>query len=258
MRALALNTTGDNNTALGAGALDTATTADANTGLGRNALTANTTGYGNTAAGEGAGELVTTGAGNVFVGNNGGGGTNAVTTGIGNTFLGYQTESAGAGGNYQIVLGFDLLSVADSTTFTFGRGTGNNRVHNNFDTNASFTRVSDVRYKEEIQDNTDCGLDFINDLRPVTFKWRAKSDIDSSLPDYDANETERTHDTKLYGLIAQEVEEALNKHNITDFGGWFQGEQDGIQGISQEMFVHPLIKAVQELSAKVEALENKE
>ena len=32
-------------------------------------------------------------------------------------------------------------------------------------------------------------------------------------------------------------------------------EKSGIQAISQEMFVHPLIKAVQELSAKVEALE---
>ena len=84
--------------------------------------------------------------------------------------------------------------MGDATTLTFGRGTGNNRVHNNFDSNASFTRVSDVRYKEEIQNNTDCGLAFINDLRPVTFKWKAKADIDSSLPDYDANATERTHD----------------------------------------------------------------
>ena len=98
-------------------------------------------------------------------------------------------------------------------------------------------------------------MDFINDLKPVSFKWKAKSDIDSSLPDYDPEETERTSDKKMYGLIAQEVKESLDKHNITDFGGWFQGEQDGIQGISQEMFVHPLIKAVQELSAKLEAAE---
>ena len=58
-------------------------------------------------------------------------------------------------------------------------------------------------------------------------------------------------------MIAQEVKEALDDKNITDFGGWYEEEASGIQGISQEMFVHPLIKAVQELSAKVEELENK-
>ena len=60
----------------------------------------------------------------------------------------------------------------------------------------------------------------------------------------------------MYGLIAQEVKEALDKHNITDFGGWNIEKASGIQSISQEMFVHPLIKAVQELSNKIEKLEN--
>ena len=244
-------------TGVGRDALKVLTTGDYNTGIGSKALIANTTGYGQTALGYNAGLTATTGAGNTFIGNDAGGGTNGVTTGIGNTFVGYQTESAGANGNYQIVLGFDTLSVSEATTFTFGRGTGNNRVSNNFDSNASFARVSDQRYKDEIQDNTDCGLDFINALRPITYKWRAKSNIDSSLPDYDAEATERQHDTKLYGLIAQEVKEALDDKGITDFGGWYEEEKSGIQGISQEMFVHPLIKAVQELSAKVEELEKK-
>jgi len=59
----------------------------------------------------------------------------------------------------------------------------------------------------------------------------------------------------MYGLIAQEVKQAMDNHGITDFGGWDQEENTGIQAISQEMFVYPLIKAVQELSAKVDALE---
>ena len=65
----------------------------------------------------------------------------------------------------------------------------------------------------------------------------------------------------MYGLIAQEVKQAMDDNNITDFAGWDEGE-NGIQGISQEMFIHPLIKAVQELSAqnadlitRIEALE---
>ncbi len=36
-----------------------------------------------------------------------------------------------------------------------------------------------------------------------------------------------------------------------------QQVEDGMQEISQEMFVHPLIRAVQELSAEVEALKAK-
>ena len=58
----------------------------------------------------------------------------------------------------------------------------------------------------------------------------------------------------MYGFIAQEVKAALDKHNITDFNGWTE-TSDGEQGISYEMFVMPLVKAVQELSAKVTALE---
>ena len=141
--------------------------------------------------------------------------------------------------------------------FTFGKGTGNDRVYNGFTSNASWTRVSDERYKKDIQDNTDCGLDFINDLRPVTFKWKEKSELDPSFPDYDAEINNDAHPNKLYGLIAQEVKEALDKNNITDFGGWSSittGEHTQ-QGVSQEMFIHPLIKAVQELSAKVTTLQ---
>ena len=134
-----------------------------------------------------------------------------------------------------------------------GISSGSDRIYNLPSSNASWTRVSDVRYKEDIQDNTDCGLDFINDLRSVTFKFKAKADIDTDLPDYDSEATERKHDYKHYGLIAQEVKQALDDNNITDFGGW--DERNGVQAISQEMFIHPLIKAVQELSAKNDALE---
>ena len=53
------------------------------------------------------------------------------------------------------------------------------------------------------------------------------------------------------------VKEALDKHSSerdSKFSGWKEGE-DGMQHTSREMFVIPLIKAVQELSAKNIALE---
>ena len=72
---------------------------------------------------------------------------------------------------------------------------------------------------------------------------------------YKADQTEAVHKEKMYGFIAQEVKSILDKHNITDFNGWTV-DNEGVQGISYEMFVMPLIKAVQELSAKVETLQS--
>ena len=54
-------------------------------------------------------------------------------------------------------------------------------------------------------------------------------------------------------MLAQDVKAALDKAGVDTFGGWAE-EKDGSQSISQEMFVHPLIKAIQELSAKNDAL----
>jgi hypothetical protein len=59
----------------------------------------------------------------------------------------------------------------------------------------------------------------------------------------------------MYGMMAQEVKELMDKYNHSEFTGWSE-HSDGSQDLSREMFIIPLIKAVQELSAKVEALEN--
>ena len=54
-------------------------------------------------------------------------------------------------------------------------------------------------------------------------------------------------------MIAQEVKAAMDEVGNDTFNGWEEG-QDG-QALSREMFVTPLIKAVQELSAQVTALQ---
>ena len=86
------------------------------------------------------------------------------------------------------------------------------------------------------------------------------------MSEYDANNNTPSYEKKMYGFVAQEVKAAMDTHNITDFNGWHQIDddaQDNMQGISYEMFVMPLVKAVQELSAenkalltRIEALEN--
>jgi hypothetical protein len=130
-------------------------------------------------------------------------------------------------------------------------------VSNLFSTNATWSRTSDERIKKDIQTNTDCGLAFVNDLRTVTYKWKAPSEHPEEFKSYNALKTEASHTEKMYGFIAQEVKSALDTHNITNFNGWNVASEDqgSQQGISYEMFIMPLVKAVQELSEKNDALE---
>ena len=63
-------------------------------------------------------------------------------------------------------------------------------------------------------------------------------------------------DKYIYGFIAQEIKQAMDDAGVEDFNGWGQDE-DGRQRVSKELMVVPLVKAVQELSKKVEELESK-
>jgi hypothetical protein len=119
--------------------------------------------------------------------------------------------------------------------------------------NTSTIVSSDQNLKNNIVPSN-LGLDFINSLNPVSYKYNVGG-IDYSIDD-DGNEIEtiipgvRTH----YGLIAQQVKQALDDAGVEDFGGWVQKE-DNTQALRYEEFISPLIKAVQELTARVKALE---
>jgi hypothetical protein len=58
----------------------------------------------------------------------------------------------------------------------------------------------------------------------------------------------------MHGFLAQEVKAALDTAGVDDWAGW-EEDSKGVQRISREMFVIPLVKAVQELSAQVTALQ---
>ena len=59
-----------------------------------------------------------------------------------------------------------------------------------------------------------------------------------------------------YGLIAQDLEETLTSlgKTIADFGGIYKDDESPM-GLGYSELIAPLIKAVQELSAKVAVLE---
>lgn len=121
---------------------------------------------------------------------------------------------------------------------------------------------SDARDKTDIRD-TILGLEFIKKLRPVDFKWDMRDDYleeneDGELvakPKDGSKKRKRYH----HGLIAQEVKQVLDEMGI-DFGGYQDHKINGgndILTIGYTELIAPLIKAVQELSSKVEELQAK-
>ena len=119
---------------------------------------------------------------------------------------------------------------------SFSIGSGSQRFTTIYATNGSIN-TSDKNEKNTIVES-DLGLDFVNKLKPVSYKW---------------NEDDgKTH----YGLIAQEVEETVIDigKTVSDFGAIDKPDGDPM-GLSYNEFISPLIKAVQELTAKNDALE---
>ena len=65
-----------------------------------------------------------------------------------------------------------------------------------------------------------------------------------------------TENTLPWSAVQTEMTRLQTEYDAKDYGAWNVGE-DGRQRISREQFVVSLVKAVQELSAKVVELENK-
>ena len=102
--------------------------------------------------------------------------------------------------------------------------------------------VSDETLKTDIQD-CDLGIDFINTLKPKSFKMK------------DLKEKHSDYDKKHYGLIAQDLKDGKFKDSV-------YGDKDGEYGLAYNDLIAPMIKAIQELSAqndlltaRIEALE---
>jgi trimeric autotransporter adhesin len=166
-------------------------------------------------------------------------------------FWGFETAASAVDATNQVVIGDSIAGTANDQVSI---GKLSNIVSNDFGTDAVWTRASDVRKKKNIADAV-LGLGFINDLRPVTYQWKPNSEFPKDFAEY-SEENHMTLDVTMHGLIAQEVKEALDKTGVERFAGWSEGA-DGCQRISAEAFVFPLIKAIQELTAKVTELEEK-
>ena len=240
------------------------------------------TGTNNTVFGDAAGNSLSLGTTNTVVGsqalysavnssNNcafGYGALYAVNTNSGNSAFGWNCVSGtdytncSGFGQGAAVTGANQVQLGNSSTTTYVYGTVQNR--------------SDIRDKADVRD-TQLGLGFINALRPVDYKWDARDDYKPPMPE-DLTDKEAmaawreacdlsniTHDGSKkrnrfhHGLIAQEVKAVLDAQGI-DFGGYqdhsVKGGQD-VLTIGYDELIAPLIKAIQELTARVQELEAK-
>ena len=239
------------NVAMGNYALDAQLNgANANTCIGYSSGSAIIGGSNSVLLGFHAGSSISSGSNNVMIGYQAGTDTVALTTGDNNICIGYNTRTSANSNTNSIVIGQSIDSASNQVSI----GKAGNKIYNEFDTDNAWTQGSDVRLKKDIQDST-LGLDFVNDLRPVTYQWKSSNELPKDFAHYN-EENNKTTGVTMTGLIAQEVKEAIDKSGVERFAGWAE-DKDGVQQISKEMFVFPLIKAVQELTAKVEELETK-
>lgn len=174
----------------------------------------------------------------------------AVVTGTSNTFRNY-TDSNGH------FLPYDdnayLLGRWDSVAL---------RRWNNIFLVGGPTYPSDQRDKFDIQDSA-LGLNFICSLRPVSYKYKVAENIVEKTGELEESGTAKTTITPRegvrnhYGFIAQEVRQALNDDS---FAGWAllnKDDPESKQALVYTEFISPMVKAIQELNAKISMLEQK-
>jgi len=102
---------------------------------------------------------------------------------------------------------------------------------------------SDKRLKDDFSE-VGLGLDFILDLKPTSFKFK------KTQADLEDNKHE-------FGFIAQEVEEAMLKHNKSiDKYSLLSIDDDGFYAMEHEQLIAPMVNSIQELNSNIKE-ENK-
>lgn len=234
------NVQGQNNTAVGYLSLNVNANGTNNSALGYSALRLGATGTGNSAVGYFAGASLT-GDNNTALGNS------ALRIMQDGSLATSISNATGVGYN-ACVSGSSQVQLGSSSTTTYAYGAVQDR--------------SDVRDKADVQD-TKLGLAFIERLRPVDYKWDYRDDYfiqddEGNLvpvPKDGSKKRNRFH----HGLIAQDVKRVCEELGI-DFGGYQDHAINGgcdVKSIGYTELIAPLIKAVQELSARVKELEAK-
>lgn len=246
----------EENTSFGYGAMSN-TGRNGNTAIGVYALFHNTNAYGNTALG---GHALFNNKTGVFNSVAGGFGLFGNETGSFNTSVGYMADVTASNYDNVTLIGAYAVSTASDQV----------RIGNTSVTSiggyASWSSFADARFEMNVRENVP-GLTFINLLRPVTYQLNLRginnylyTKTASGLPvdphtfmndEWQVPAKEKAIYT---GFIAQEVEAVARKINFTFSGVDTPQNEADVYNIRYAEFVVPLVKAVQELSAKNDAL----
>lgn len=241
------NTTGFYNTAIGHSSLKRNESGSHNTSFGKHALLNNDLGEFNTAFGTSSMEFPSAPS---FPKNatNHNSAIGALTLqsnfkGLLNSVAGFNAHSSGSTAT---VIGTNSLSLNpdnfNSTAIGFSSSVsasnkvriGNTQV-TSIEGQVPFTTPSDARFKYNIQEDI-AGLDFILKLRPVI---------------YELNISGKASIADQGGFIAQEVEKAA-KYEGYEFSGLVKPRgKDDYYKLSYELFVVPLVKAIQERQQQI-------
>jgi len=224
-QAMDANTDGDDNVAIGANALGAATSDGRTVAIGVNALKLQNQTFSpmNTAVGYAADDANVSGFGRTCIGGSSGGGA----TGDNITNIGYQAVTSTSSVSNEITLGnSSVTSLRCAVT--------------------SITSLSDERDKSEIKD-LEYGLNLIDALQPREFVWDNRVETDKEGKEFFSSNKGK----KDFGFIAQEVQ-ALDNDTLR----LVYDENPEKLELSYGKLVPVLVKAIQDLSAKVTALEN--
>ena len=243
--------TGQQNVAIGDGAFNGGQTSngDNNIAIGTAAMYGWTTADDNIAIGYWAGATIDDGDKNICIGYQ----ADITETNAQNQIaIGYSTVTTG---QYGIAIGDDISAAGNDAVM----GKSGATITADFDASGTWAQSSDIRKKRNIKDDN-LGLTFINDLNTKTYQWRPAKEHPEEWGNFiDKEDGTREYsdintDVVMHGLIAQDVKEAMDKAGCNTFGGWKE-DGNGQQEVSKAMFVIPLIKAVQELSAKIDTMQ---
>ena len=161
-----------------------------------------------------------------------------------NISIGYKSSEQANNISNTINLGSFVVGNGSNTATIGNSGITKVYMNDNGDAEiyaSGITNPSDKNLKKNIVP-TELGLDFINQLNPVSYEW-----------------IDKKHNKKSQGLIAQEVEETMNNLNMSknEYSLVNYDESNNKYGINYSELIGPLIKAVQELSNENKELKEK-
>jgi Chaperone of endosialidase len=267
-RASGFSQRGGSNTAVGyqtSGAtysLGTSYSATGNTYIGTQSGANNQTGGFNAGLGYLSLNTITVASGNTAIGYYALGGFNDTVNGnTTNTGVGYSAGSSLSSGVNNTLIGNN--AQPSSTTVSNEITLGNSSIATLRCQVTSITALSDARDKYNVED-LPVGLDFINSLKARRFKWDRRDAYFDDVHTEDGPPTRvavtkdgsRKSDDWNEGFIAQEVDEAA----IAAGADWmkivYKSNPERLE-MAPGKLIPVLVKAIQELTARLEALEAK-